>query len=187
MFMHQHPNRRAQAMSLGLLTAALFVATAGAGEPAAPFVLVAYANVAGGTNLASGDYASAAHTLQHAPRSVADQVSALDTNRCVASLARGQLPAARSACNAAVADAQRDSASMPAWGSRRLYEGYEAQAYSNRAVLNWLSADEPAAAADLARAQSLAPAASFVTQNVAVLRAHENAPALSAQRAQPGR
>jgi len=47
-----------------------------------------------------------------------------------------------------------------------------ALAYSNRAVMFWLSNDDVAAGKDLARAQALSPRAEFVARNVAALKIH---------------
>lgn len=49
---------------------------------------------------------------------------------------------------------------------------YPALAYSNRAVLEWISSDEAAARKDLAKAQKVAPQSDFVAQNLAALEAH---------------
>jgi hypothetical protein len=51
-------------------------------------------------------------------------------------------------------------------------DDYLAVAYANRAVVNWLSNDEAAARADLARAQQLSPGADFIALNLVALEAH---------------
>jgi len=185
---HRKSGRHARTVSLGILAAAaLGGATQGAeptpahpavheGKPAQPlpvdtFVLVAYLNAVGGASLARGDYAAAMERLRPPSGGAAPDVSALDTNRCVAAVAIQQLRAARTACDQAVEDAQHESATLPVWGDRRRYNAYAAQAYSNRAVLEGLTADSAAAAQDLTRAQNLAPEAAFVIHNLAVLRA----------------
>ena len=51
----------------------------------------------------------------------------------------------------------------------------QAVAYSNRAVLRWLNADAQGARQDLAKAQALAPQATFVIRNMSAMQSHENA------------
>jgi hypothetical protein len=187
MFMHRKCGRQAQAVSLGILTAALVTATAAAAETAHPFVLVAYSNTAGGANLVSGDYGSAAQAVhQHSDASLPDP-QALDTNRCVAYAMNKQLPQARAACDAAVRDAHSaDDSMLLAWNAqaRRESAASAAVAYSNRAVLHWLDADLSAAQEDLAKAQALAPQASFVVRNLTAIRARQNTSAQSSATAQ---
>jgi hypothetical protein len=64
------------------------------------------------------------------------------------------------------------------WRTQTLQE-FLAIAYSNRAVLHWLSKDAVAAARDLAEAAALTPKADFVARNITALRSphdsHENA------------
>ena len=176
MFMHRNCGRQAQAVSLGMLTAALVTATAAAAETTDPFVLVAYSNRAGGREPITGDYGSAAQALrQHSDASLPDP-QALDTNSCVAYAMNKQLPQARAACDAAVRDAHSADSTLLAWNAQaRQQSAAAAVAYSNRAVLHWLDADPKAAQADLARAQALAPEASFVVRNLTAMRARQNA------------
>jgi len=177
MFMHRNCGRQAQAVSLGMLSAALVTATAAAAEITDPFVLVAYSNRAGGENLVTGDYGSAAQAVhQHSDASLPDP-QALDTNSCVAYAMNQQLPQARAACDAAVRDAHSADSALLAWNAQARQQSAVAAAvaYSNRAVLHWLDADPRAAQADLARAQALAPEASFVVRNLTAMRAHQNA------------
>ena len=47
---------------------------------------------------------------------------------------------------------------------------YVAIAYTNRAVVHLMSSDTASAKADLAKAQSLAPKAEFVSRNIAALQ-----------------
>jgi hypothetical protein len=175
MFMHRNCGRQAQAVSLGILTAALVTMTAAAAETAEPFVLVAYSNRAGGENLLTGDYGRAAQALhQHSVASLSDP-QALDTNRCVAYAMNRQLPQARAACDAAVRDARSPDWTPLAWNAQARQQSATsaAMAYSNRAVLHWLDAQPRAAQEDLVRA--LAPDASFVLRNLTAMRAHQNA------------
>lgn len=176
MFMHRKRGSHAQAVSLGILTTALIVSAAAA-ETSDPFVFVAYSNRTGGEKLASGDYGNAAHAvLGQAASSAMSDPQALDTNRCVAYTMTKQLDKARRACDAAVQDAQGADGSMLSWSpqARRQSDAAAAVAYSNRAVMHWLDADLRAAGADLAKAQALAPQASFVVRNLAALQAHQS-------------
>jgi hypothetical protein len=97
--------------------------------------------------------------------------SSVSTNRCVAYSVTKQLEAAHSACDAAVREAQQEIANLPvsmSW-ARRQYRDYLALAYSNRAVLNWLSNNSTAAQDDLNRAERVAPKADFVAHNLSAL------------------
>lgn len=175
MFIHRNCGRHAQAVSLGILTAAIIAAAARAAETPDPFVLVAYSNRAGGEHLASGDYTSAAQAIpQRSGLSLPDP-QAIDTNRCVAFAMTRQLAQAHGACDAAVHDAQGADASLLSWSShtRQQSAASAALAYSNRAVLYWLDAEPSAAQQDLARAQALAPRASFVVRNLSAMQAHQ--------------
>jgi hypothetical protein len=137
------------------------------------FVMTAYTDVVGGASLVSGDFQAALVQTQHSK--APDDVIA--TNRCVAYTMTGQIAAAKTVCDDAVADAKHDlmHATPPMlWEMSRLQE-YLAVAYSNRAVLNWLSHDAAAAERDLAEAGSLAPKAEFVARNISALHSpHEN-------------
>ncbi len=177
MFRHRNCGRRARAVSVGILTSAIIVTAARAAETPAPFVFVAYSNRTGGEKLASGDYATASQAVYGgAPRALMPDPQALDTNRCVAYTMTQQLSLARTACDAAVRDTREADSSAPSFSpqTRRQSDVAAAVAYSNRAVLHWLDADLKAAQADLARAQALAPQASFVTRNVSAMRTRQN-------------
>jgi hypothetical protein len=184
MFMHRNCGSPAQAVSLGILTAAL-ATTAAAADAADPFVLVAYSNRTGGQHLVSGDYSGATEAL-HSDATLPDP-QALDTNACVAYAMSQQLKQAHAACDAAVREARSaDSVVLAASAqARRQSAASAALAYSNRAVLHWLDADLPAAQADLARAQALAPEASFVVRNLTAMRAHQNGVLQTTATAQP--
>jgi len=176
MFMHRNRGRHAQAVSLGILTTAIIVSAAAAAESTEPFVFVAYSNRTGGEKLATGDYSTAAHAvLGQAPSAAVADPQALDTNRCVAYTMTKQLAKARLACDAAVQDAHSADGSMLSWSpqTRKQSDAAAAVAYSNRAVMHWLDSDMTAASADLAKAQALAPQASFVVRNLSALQAHQ--------------
>jgi hypothetical protein len=131
---------------------------------------MAYVDAAGGSALESGEYATAARTLKQMLAWTAVDPGALETNRCVAYTVTRQLPAARVACDAAVREAQSERSGFLAatvWNTG----AYDtALAYSNRAVLEWLSGDKAAAERDLVRARALAPGADFVAHNLSAVR-----------------
>lgn len=184
MFMHRNRGRHAQAVSLGMLTAALITTAARAAETPNPFVFVAYSNRAGGEHLASGEYTTAAQALHRRKNTGISAAQALDTNnRCVACAMTQQPMRARAACDAAVRDAQ--SADNALLSSNPQTRQTAAVAYSNRAVLRSLHADLSAAQQDLARAEALAPQASLVMRNVTAMRAHQTAALQSAASAAP--
>jgi hypothetical protein len=174
MFMHRNRGRHAQAVSVGILTAGLIASAAPAAEATDPFVFVAYSNRTGGDELSTGDYGNAAQALR-GQATMADP-QALDTNRCVAYTMTKQLVQARLACDAAVAQAHRADDAMLSFSAqtRRQSDAAAAVAYSNRAVMHWLDSDMAAAGVDLAKAQALAPQASFVVRNLSALQAHQN-------------
>ncbi len=184
MVRHRNRGRHAQAVSLGLLAAALISTGAAAADRPDAFVLVAYSNRAGGTQIGQGQYLSATRA---SAAGVAGDPGALATNHCVAFAMSEQLAQAQLACDSAVQAASREQAQLPSWNPRSRAQGANAQAlaYSNRAVLRWLHADAQGARQDLARAQALAPQATFVIRNVSAMQTHENAaPARTASLAQ---
>ncbi len=132
-------------------------------------LLVAYRSEAGGSALGRGAYDEAVRILAEAqpPRT---SPGALATNRCVAFTVTRMIPAARMACDLAVQQAPQDPRGLPRWGAGHDLRYDIAQAYSNRAVLEWLTGDAVAAQRDMAAARSLAPSARFVVGNAAALR-----------------
>lgn len=184
MFIHRNRGRNAQAVSLGLLAAALISTVVAAADKPDAFVLVAYSNRAGGTQIANGEFLTA---TQQTDATVRADPGALATNQCVAFAMSERLAQAQLACDSAVLAAYSERAQPPAWNPRSHAQAANAQAvaYSNRAVLRWLNADAQGARADLARAQALAPQAKFVIRNMSAMQSHENAdPAQSAALAQ---
>lgn len=154
---------------LALVAALLLGSAAQAGEH--NFVLTAYTNGRGGQALISGDYDSASKALDYQPTLSAFDTSTNSNNRCVTLTVTRQWDAARSACDEAVKDAERERAAVPTFESwaRNIEDDYVAVALSNRAVLHWMSAEGEAAAADLKRAAWLAPKSAFVRRNQSAL------------------
>jgi hypothetical protein len=167
----RNSKKPSQALHLALAAALLAGSAAHAADQPHAFVLTAFSNGAAGQSIMTGDYDTAVKQLDAKSHTLALDVSSLNTNRCVAYSVTKQLSAAHAACDAAVREAQQEIANLPvsmAW-ARRQYRDYVALAYSNRAVLNWLSNDSTAAQEDLKRAEAMAPKADFVAHNLSAL------------------
>jgi hypothetical protein len=170
---HSRNSRKAtQAVQFAFAAALLAGSTAYAADDARTFELTAFSNTVAGDSLVKGDYSLAVQQLHldaHSRNS-----DSVDTNRCVALAVTHQLEAAREACDAAVHDARRQLTTLPSnelW-ARSSYRDYLAIAYSNRAVVNWLSNDSAGAQADLKKAAAVAPKAAFVSRNLTALQSH---------------
>jgi hypothetical protein len=152
--------------------AALLLCTAVQGAEAEhSFVFTAYSNAAGGEQLVSGDYQSAAQITHRALVVTSSDASTISNNRCVALAVTKQWEAARVACNRAVREAQQEqslSSAYQTW-NRKLTNEYVAIALSNRAVLHYLTSESDAAAVDLKRAAVISPTSDFVAHNQAAL------------------
>jgi len=156
---------------LALAAALLAGSAAHAADQPHTFVLTAFSNGAAGQSLMTGDYDAAVKKLDPNSHGRVLDSDSLSTNRCVAYSVTKQLEAAHAACDDAVREAQEEIADLPVsmYWARRQYMDYVALAYSNRAVLNWLSNDSNAAQEDLRKAQRIAPKADFVAQNLSAL------------------
>jgi len=137
--------------------------------------------VGGGTDLVAGDYQTALAALTKPKRKLAvrDPLTT-STNLCVAYTMTKQWEMARTACDEAITEAKHERLRSPAWtySTRLKQNSYVALAYSNRAVLNWLSNNSAGAEQDLSSAAAYAPKADFVARNLAALR---SAPSTLAQ------
>jgi hypothetical protein len=160
----------------GFVSAAMLAAVTASGGGAlaqaaesASFVFTASSNGAGGSALTSGEYDSAAKSLSEPRPSLNTDLGVVDTNRCVAYAMTQQFAAARAACDAAIKDAEQQRATLSVLGTERAARHDVALAYSNRAVLNWLSGNMAGAEQDLAKAKRLAPDADFVARNLSAL------------------
>jgi hypothetical protein len=161
-----------QALKLAVAVALLAGSAAHAADEPRTFQLTAFSNSAAGESLANGDYNTALHELSLHRHSLDEDTAT--TNRCVAFTVTRQLEAAHEACDTAVREAQQAISSLPVsmtW-ARSDYRDYLALAYSNRAVLDWISNDTIAAQADLRKAAAVAPKASFVARNLTALQNH---------------
>ncbi|MFL6600726.1 MAG: hypothetical protein ACJ8R9_05290 [Steroidobacteraceae bacterium] len=168
-------------LGLAAAVALLLGQAAQAADPAHNFVLTAFSNGMGGTELVSGDYGAAAQALHSAPQMSALDASTTSNNRCVAFAMTKQWDSARIACDRAVREAQQERAMLPSYQywARKFKNDYLAVALSNRAVLHWMSADTTAASNDLKRAEALSPKADFVSRNRAALEYSHTAPAVA--------
>lgn len=138
------------------------------------FVFTAYSDASGGVEVIAGRYRAALEKLTNDAGSRAPNPSALNTNRCIAYSMTLQWQQARTACDAAVRAASTQRNQAPSWWgwAQESDDEYLALAYANRAVLEWMSSDEPAAREDLAKAREIAPQSDFVEQNVDALDTH---------------
>lgn len=163
---------RLRALSTGLALA--LASGAALADGAHRFVFTAYSDAAGGPEVVSGRYRAALQALESHPDTMDLDPSAANTNRCVAFSMTLQWRQARAACDAAVHAASAQITGVPTWlrGIRQSQNEYLALAYTNRAVMHWMSRDGEAAEDDLGKARALAPQANFVARNVAALAAH---------------
>jgi hypothetical protein len=170
---HSRNSRKAtRAVQLACAATLLVGSAAYADDQPRTFALTAFSNGTGGAALLSGDYNVAVE--QVATRLHTLDSETINTNRCVAYAMTRQMQAARTACDAAIRDAQEQITSLPVsmtW-ARSEYRDYLALAYSNRAVLNWMSNDVSAAETDLKKAAAAAPKAPFVARNQTALQSH---------------
>jgi len=165
-------NCRQDPLALGAAIALALCSGTALADGAQRFVFTAYSDAAGGADVVAGRYQAALKELARHRDTMDLDPSAANTNRCVAYSMTLQWQEARAACNAAVhaAVGQPRSAQAP-WLPSSDAESL-AVAYANRAVVNWLSHDDAAARADLAKARDLSPQATFVTHNLAALKVH---------------
>ena len=128
-------------------------------------VLASFVDSTGGKALVMGRTERAIEQI-YAKRAVQTSPLAL-TNLCVAHTVLRQWTEARDTCDAAVAlaSANRTKLMFRPGVSRTQLDTAASMAYSNRAVLNWLTRDALAAQNDLARARDISPKAFYVTRN----------------------
>jgi len=173
MFSHSRNSRTPnRALQLALAGALLVGSTAFAADEPHTFELTAFSNGTGGRALVSGDYNTAQQELSAHHQSLDVETAA--TNRCVVFTVTRQIEAAHAACDKAVREAQQEIASLPvslSW-ARSDYRDYLALAYTNRAVLNWVTNDSAAAQSDLKKAAAVSPRAAFVARNLSALQNH---------------
>jgi tetratricopeptide (TPR) repeat protein len=161
---------------IGLLTCALLwiATTANAAQQGADqFMVTVYSDSRGSQELLSGHYDAALARIEASQG--LDEANRFEaaTNLCVAQMMAGRFGSARTACDAAVKTARSAAIATPTWGppAGGAYQADVAIAYSNRAVLHWLTDDTQSAASDLAQAKRFAPKADFVAHNLTALYA----------------
>ena len=131
-------------------------------------MLASYTDARGGQALVNGRTQKALEQLaarKFKPYSILEL-----NNQCVAHTVLRQWSEAKGACDATVAGAldKREGLGKAFGGTRYSPGRILATAYSNRAVMHWLSNDEVAAHNDLAKARKLAPRAAYVLRNLNV-------------------
>lgn len=133
-----------------------------------PLILASYTDARGGPALVRGNTDRALEQI-HALKFGSNATSVL-TNQCVALTVLRQWSQAGQACDAAVDRALKARArAAESFGTpRRLADTAVAVAYSNRAVMHWLSKNEAAAHHDLERARKFGPDAAYVMRNLEV-------------------
>jgi hypothetical protein len=172
MFSHSRNSRTTVALQLALAGALLVGSTAFAADEPHTFELTAFSNGTGGRALLSGDYNTAQQELSSHHQTLDVETTA--TNSCVVYTVTRQLDAAHAACDKAVREAQQEIASLPvslSW-ARSEYRDYLALAYTNRAVLDWVTNDSAAAQSDMKKAAAVSPKAAFVARNLSALQNH---------------
>lgn len=170
--------------SVGAAVAAslLFTATASAAT-AKRFVLAAFQDAPGGEAIVAGDYQGGLAAI--AARGSGRHKAATAINLCVAHAALRQWAEARTACDEAVEAAKLERRFSSELSSHSAASRTLAMAYSNRAVMHFLSRNALGATEDLARAAALAPRADFVERNLAKLRSTQSTPVQVAKSPDP--
>lgn len=172
MFSHSRNSRTTVALQLALAGALLVGSTVYAADEAHTFELTAFSNGTGGRALLSGDYNTAKQELSSHHQTLDVETAA--TNSCVMFTVTHQVDAAHAACDKAVREAQQEIASLPvslSW-ARSEYRDYLALAYTNRAVLSWVTNDSAGAQSDMKKAAAVSPKAAFVARNLSALQNH---------------
>lgn len=100
-----------------LVTTVLLASAARAQDQSQALVLTAYVNAAGSSDLTAGKYAAAVAQIKPRKRACAYRSAMTDTNLCVAYIAMRDLPAARTACDAAVSAEQAEHVGLSVWNS----------------------------------------------------------------------
>lgn len=161
--------------SVGAAVAASLLLTATASAaPAKRFVLAAFQDAPGGEAIVAGDYQGGLAAI--AARGSERRKAATAINLCVAHAALGHRAEARAACDEAVHAAKLERRFSTELSTRSSASRTLAMAYSNRAVMHFLSQNALGATEDFARAAALAPREDFVAQNLEKLRSMQMTP-----------
>lgn len=170
----RNSRKATQALHLAFATALLAGSAAYAADQPHNFELAAFSNTLAGDSLVRGNYDVAYQQLAIDAHSLTASPGTIATNRCVTLIMTHKFEEAHTACSAAISAARLEIVSLPTsmtW-ARQEYRDYLALAYSNRAVLDYLTNDTTAAAADLKKAESVSPKAELVARNLTVLQSH---------------
>jgi|KBSMisStaDraftv2_1062788.scaffolds.fasta_scaffold59649_3 hypothetical protein len=163
-----------QALHLAVAAALLTGSAAYAADQPRNFELAAFSNIPTGDSLVHGNYDSALQQLAIDAHSLTASPATVATNRCVTLIMTHKFEEAHTACDTAVSAARLEIVTMPVsmnW-DRQQFRDYLALAYSNRAVLDYLTNDKTAAQADLKRAESVSPKTELVARNLTALQSH---------------
>jgi hypothetical protein len=154
------------------VVAAMCMSAALQAESAQSYVLTAYSDAVGGSQLLSGQYSAALVQIRDARGSSVSPDLVKETNACVAFAMLRRLDEAHAACDAAVtaATADRSHAGGVVSKSRLQENAAVAIAFSNRAIVHALSNEAVGSAEDLADAHSLSPQSEVVVRNIAAFR-----------------
>jgi len=161
-----------QALHLAFAAALLTGSAAYAADQSRNFELAAFSNTPTGDSLVHGNYDAALQQVAIDAHSLTTNQATVATNRCVTLIMTHKFEEARTACNAAVSAARLEIVTLPVslnW-DRQEFRDYLALAYSNRAVLDYLTNDTTAAQADLKRAESASPKTELVARNLTALQ-----------------
>ena len=159
------------AMSALAATSILSAAAYASDVTAPKLTLTAFVNGAGGESVMAGKYDEALSEIKYDRTSGADAYTARVTNECVAYAAKKQITEALSACDKAVKAANYERMMAQRFSPGASFQtSYLAIAYTNRAIIHTLAKDLESAKSDMARAQSLAPSAEIVTQNMLAMQ-----------------
>ncbi len=170
----RNSRKATQAAHLAFATALLAGSAAHAADQPRNFELAAFSNTLAGDSLVHGNYDAAFQQLAIDAHSLTASPATIATNRCVTLIMTHKFEEAHAACNAAVSAAKLEIVTMPVsmtW-DRQEFRDYLALAYSNRAVLDYLTNDTTAATADLKKAESVSPKAGLIARNLTVLQSH---------------
>jgi hypothetical protein len=128
-------------------------------------VLASFNDATGGGALIAGRPQSAIEQIGSSRKS--SVTAEVLTNLCVAHTVARDWSQAPDACDAAVAAALDERSRNRDWPGTRFQRAKQALAvaYSNRAVMHWLSDDMAASGKDLALARTISPKARFVVKN----------------------
>jgi hypothetical protein len=172
---HSRNSRKAtQALHLAFAAALLAGSAAHAADQPHNFELAAFSNTPAGDSLVRGNYDAAYQQLTIDAHSPTASPAMIATNRCATLIMTHKFEEARTACNAAVSAARLEIVSMAGYETwaRQEFRDDLALAYSNRAVLDYLTNDTAAAQTDLKKAESVSPKAGLVARNLTVLQSH---------------